>query len=153
MQDRLTCTSAQTWFTSHASSLCPIQCLPLIHASMHTCIQLVLITTACCLTRPPRITEVPLYQKTNARLVDPKTGQRLRPGRTRQAAGNKGTISFGAVALTAFVGYRAFQLLWRNFKRKRAPERPPTEDYPELPPVVSGPLILGVEESRYPRHD
>jgi hypothetical protein len=56
---------------------------------------------------------VPVYQKTNARLLDPATGQRRQYGKRAGPAAPKPFMSFTTFALTAFVGYKAVQTLWR----------------------------------------
>jgi hypothetical protein len=69
--------------------------------------------------RPRRQAHVPVYQKTNARLLDPATGQRRRYGKRAGPAAPKPFMSFTTFALTAFVGYKAVQTLWRMVRGRR----------------------------------
>jgi hypothetical protein len=91
--------------TATSSSLLQLWCRPL--------------TSLRHLRRPRRQAQVPVYQKTNARLLDPATGQRRRYGKRAGPAAPKPFMSFTTFALTAFVGYKAVATLWRLVKGRR----------------------------------
>ncbi len=95
---------------------------------------------------------MPLYHKINARVADPVTGKRLRRG--AKGRGPVSHVSFGAFLLTAFVGWRAFQVLSRSVWRRRGGRRDAAggegqlvewnsdeeeeEEEEQLPPLVRG---------------
>lgn len=90
-----------------------------------------------------------VYKKVNSHLLHHSTGQRLRYGQRRSSttSGRPKTLSFGAAAITAFVGFRVCQLLVRCF-RKRKPMQQEQEELliqqaleqqqmQQMPPLVS----------------
>lgn len=77
-----------------------------------------------CRPRRPSEAGVVVYHKINGRVADPRTGERLRRGnRALTSNARPRTVSFGAVALTAFIGFRVAQLLTRVFRRQRQPSQ------------------------------
>ncbi|WIA28496.1 hypothetical protein OEZ86_011039 [Tetradesmus obliquus] len=105
------------------------------------------------LPRRPADAGVVVYHKVNGKVVDPRTGQRMRPGQRHMAAARPHTLSFGTVALTAFIGFRVCQLLRRCFKPKPCPEEQQLlllqqqleleqQQQQQLPPVRVFPAML-----------
>uniref|UniRef100_A0A383VN64 Uncharacterized protein n=1 Tax=Tetradesmus obliquus TaxID=3088 RepID=A0A383VN64_TETOB len=105
------------------------------------------------LPRRPADAGVVVYHKVNGKVVDPRTGQRMRPGQRHMAAARPHTLSFGTVALTAFIGFRVCQLLRRCFKPKPSPEEQQLlllqqqleleqQQQQQLPPVRVFPAML-----------
>jgi hypothetical protein len=87
-----------------------------------------------------------IYHKVNGQLLDPSTGQRLRKGQKPLARSGK-QLSFSAVALTAFIGFRVCQLLHRCFRKTQLPEeqlllQQQVDDQQVLPAVVSAWIAL-----------
>jgi hypothetical protein len=90
-----------------------------------------------------------VYKKVNSHLLHPSTGQRLRYGQRRSstASGRPKTLSFGAAAITAFVGFRVCQLLVRCFKKRKPTQQEQEElliqqalqqqQMQQVPPLVS----------------
>lgn len=66
---------------------------------------------------------VPVYQKINSRVLDPATGERRQRGNRGLAGRNRQrSLGFGALALSAFVGFRALQQLVRCIRRRQPPQ-------------------------------
>ena len=90
-----------------------------------------------------------VYKKVNSHLLHPTTGQRVQRGNRRSSMtqGRPKTLSFGAAAITAYVGFRVCQLLVRCFRKRRlSPEEQEElliqqalerQQLQQLPPVVS----------------
>jgi len=110
-----------------------------------------------CRRRRQDAADVPVYKKVNSHLLHPATGQRVRHGQRRAAVaqGRPKTLSFGAAAITAFVGFRVCQLLVRCFRRRKlSPEEEEElliqqalerQQLQQLPPVVSAPSVGRVD--------
>lgn len=143
---------------SKGEALCGIQThynsivarLPLLHHCLyqHPIVSAFMLVYATCRPRRPADAGVVVYHKVNGKVVDPRTGQRMRPGQRHMAAARPHTLSFGTVALTAFIGFRVCQLLRRCFKPKPCPEEQQLlllqqqleleqQQQQQLPPVVS----------------
>eukprot|EP00877_Chromochloris_zofingiensis_P014797 jgi/Chrzof1/9571/Cz04g07370.t1 len=78
---------------------------------------------------PRRQASVPVYSKVNSHVVDPATGKRARAGPRRgsRMQGQPRTISFSAVAITAFLGFRIAQMIRRKFFSTPAEAAPEPE--------------------------